>query len=260
MVIVCECGRTVKHLQSHVKRKIHRHCMRIKQNEKFSFFKNYEECGMSVESIICKLNNIPFVGNTNRLNNGFINDFETKIKHEFCKYMKILDISEYNGHRQNQSDFLLSNGKTLSVKTNYTNKGYKLCPQNIGQSTKKRFIQNFNLPSESTIEQIRSFIENNKVYLLNRYIENLFCCDYLLWFGIDIEKKTIESFLLKNDEITQINIHNKDVSLLRGNMVKEWKSCRISYKNNVIGEYQIHTNRDCVKFRFHTKKLNKLLV
>lgn len=262
MSVLCECGRRVKDLQNHVKRKVHRHFMREKQRQLLRSkitFNNYEQCGLSVESILCHLNNVKFVGNKNRLHSDFIYLFENKIKDEFIKYSDVLKISEHVGYNQNKTDFILRTGKTLSVKTNYTNKGYKLCPQNIGQSTKKKFIHNFDLPIDSDIVKIRDFIENNKGYLLHRYLSNLLCCDYLLWFGIDIEKKTVESFLIHGKKLVQTQIQNEDICLRRGNQLKEWKSCRISYQNSVIGEYQIHSNRDCVKFRFHTKNLSTLV-
>lgn len=262
MSVLCECGRKVKYLHEHMKRKVHRHYMREKQRRLLRskiVFENYEQCGLSVESILCDTSNVDFVGNTNRLHNDFINLFDSKIKKEFKKYDHVLKISEHTGHDHNQTDFVLSNGKSLSVKTNYTNKGYKLCPQNIGQSTKKKFICNFNLPHGSNVDEIRCFIENNKGYLLNRYLTNLFCCDFLLWFGIDIQNKTVESFLIQKNDLSYAELEHDKISLLRGNKLKEWKSCRISYQNSVIGEYQIHTNRDCVKFRFHTKSLTTLL-
>lgn len=50
----------------------------------------------------------------------------------------------------------------------------------------------------------------------------------------------------------------EELSLTRD--IKNWnESTTIKYKNISIGEYPIHTKRNCIKFRFHFKNVLKFL-
>ena len=63
-----------------------------------------------------------------------------------------------------------------------------------------------------------------------------------------IEKKPFHIHLIKK----------KEFSFTHG--IENWKeSTTIKYKKVSIGEYQIHKNRDCIKFRFNFKNMLNFL-
>lgn len=77
----------------------------------------------------------------------------------------------------------MSDGKTLSLKTTIK-RSNKVCPQKIGQPTRKRFKEYFNIDPEQLDPFIKCYIISNVDYFINRW-ENLWCCDYLLWLYKD---------------------------------------------------------------------------
>lgn len=169
----------------------------------------------------------------------------------------------------NPVDFMLEGGKTLSVKTNMR-AGSKIAPQILGQPTAKIFWQKFpeliphniNLKALSYEEQSKLFkitALTNTSHMLTKYWENLFDCDYLVYANNVIDKY---------DGISpnpNIKLYSKasapvfDASKIRftQNLTSWNESNTIKYDGVPIGEWQIHNNRDCFKFRFNLKGLEK---
>ena len=91
-----------------------------------------ETLGITVEYLICKKYNLEF-----KLQSKRVSDF----KNLDVIVDKALDsigiIRSYEGYKNGEHDFILESGKKLSVKTNYNIGSPKVCPQNIGQTTKK---------------------------------------------------------------------------------------------------------------------------
>lgn len=168
---------------------------------------------------------------------------------------------------QNPIDFLLEGGKTLSVKSNMRAAGM-VAPQNIGQPTSSTFWSRMphlvpaglDISSLSYAESASMFKQvalNNASVLLAEYWRNLFDCDYLIY---------ICNVLDRNDNLTNsptVSLYEKSHSPLwdprRISFTKDlnnWnESCTVKYASFSIGEFQIHNNRNCFKFRFNLKGL-----
>lgn len=170
---------------------------------------------------------------------------------------------EHVAEGQNAVDFLLEGGKTLSVKSNMRELG-KAAPQNIGQPTSATFWERlpFLVPDGVAINSL-SYSESAKVFkqvaqsntaaLLAEYWKNLFDCDYLLY---------VYNVLGQDNELsasTQVLIYEKSespqwdeskISFTR--TLLEWnESCTVRYGEISIAEFQVHSHRNCFKFRFN---------
>jgi hypothetical protein len=206
---------------------------------------------------------------SNRINNDYINMLSNalnKFKNEFQNNYNLI-CYKYLGNINNDIDFLCKNKKlktnniSLSVKSNI-NKNFLCCPQNIGQCTIKSFINKIkkhyyfkciklNLNSKF---QIKKFIINNINKLFTLYYNNLFKCNYLLW--IKKNKSNIDYQIIKRPKIIKLN--PKLFSFTKN--IKTWnESNTLKYNNLSIGVFQLHNNRNCIKFRFNLNNLLKLL-
>lgn len=168
---------------------------------------------------------------------------------------------------QNPIDFLLEGGGSLSVKTNMREAG-KVAPQNIGQPTSATFWARLPhlIPVGVDISSL-SYTESAKIFkqvaqsrttdLLREYWKNLFDCDYLLY---------VFDVLDRDDNLTdkpRVNVFKKSQSpewktsrLTFTRTLDDWnESCTVKYESVSIGEFQIHNNRNCFKFRFHLEGL-----
>lgn len=168
---------------------------------------------------------------------------------------------------QNPIDFLLEGDETLSVKSNMREAG-KVAPQNIGQPTSSTFWSKLpHLVPEGIDPTKLAYADSAKLFkqvaqarigtLLTVYWENLFDCDYLIY---------VYNVLDQNDNLSSIPIvrlYKKAkspawdltrVSFTRS--LEEWnESCTVKYDSESIGEFQIHNNRNCFKFRFNLSGL-----
>jgi len=174
---------------------------------------------------------------------------------------------------QNPIDFLLENDETLSVKSNMREAG-KIAPQNIGQPTSSTFWSKLpHLIPAGTDPTKLAYAESAKLFkqvaqtkietLLTAYWENLFDCDYLIY---------VSNVLDKNDNLTPsptVRLYKKAESpawdssrITFTRSLADWnESCTVKYGGESIGEFQIHNNRNCFKFRFNLSGLmaSKLL-
>lgn len=151
------------------------------------------------------------------------------------------------GSKQNIADFPLTNGLTLSVKSNQSQS--KVCPARMGQRTKKRFCEEFHLPKNIADFQMKSSIRKNSFKFTFKYYQNLFVCDYILW--IYKRKSEWNYLLIDRKKAFSYPFHIKEeLSFTRA--PNHWKeSTTIKYKKVSIGEYPIPNKRDCIKLRFH---------
>ena len=138
----------------------------------------------------------------------------------------------------------------LSAKT--TKKDGKVCPQVIGQPSKKKFCNYFGIDLTDDLEKIKSYIEINIISLLETYMENTFDCP-IVYYN---KKKNIIQFIKLKENI---NWKNKSISFSHILKNKKWnESSSIKIDNITIGEFQIHNKRDSIKFRWSFEKLLNL--
>lgn len=175
---------------------------------------------------------------------------------------------------QNPVDFILVGGKTLSVKTNQEGLG-KVAPQIIGQPTAEtyfsyleKYFDNFSLRDILVKLNLRDTYENrslifkkismsNTAAVVDMYWKNLFDCDfYLHFFNLDNYANPLNNYVLLGKEQPPVWDNDKfsfTRSLNSWNESNTLKYCGIS-----MGEFQVHHNRNCFKFRFNMKGVMEL--
>ena len=89
------------------------------------------------------------------------------------------------------------------------------------------------------------------------YVNHLFDSDWLLWIyktRNDFDYKSI-----KGNDIDDFKWEKEKFSFTK-KTVDEWiGSNSVKYDGLTIGEFQLHQNRNCFKFRFNMKNILKLL-
>ncbi len=221
---------------------------------------NNETLGISVENAICNIFHLEKPKHLELRSNPKLEAQVTGVILEAFSSMPkpIKYVGAEKGDRGGQSkspvDFILVGEKTLSLKTNI---GCKVCPPIIGQpsiETFKEYFANLILDAEHfSKESFKELVFNSIDVLMNEYLKNLFDCDYLLWIY-----KTRNSFEHK------ILSRNLSFSFEKGKFtftrsLENWnESNTVKYGGLTIGEFQVHTNRNCLKFRFDMKNLLKI--
>ena len=209
-----------------------------------------ESLGISLEQNLCLINKLSYPQSLIYRSWNFYNSDLQVILSEFSKDHPKIKFQKYIGSKQNVADFLLTDGSTLSVKSNKSHS--KICPSKIGQLTQKRFCEEFDLPKNV---DLKSFILKNVFKLTFKYYQNLFTCDYILW--VYKQKNKFDYLFIDRKNAFPYPFNKKEeFSFTRG--IENWKeSTTIKYKKVSIGEFQIHNKRDCIKFRFHFKNVVK---
>ena len=220
----------------------------LKKFDKLRFEKETNETfGIKVERSLCEIFCVKYPKHIYTRGGPRDKKITKQLKKIFRR--KKLYITNHIGTENKESDFIMFHKRSLSVKTNIN--GSKVCPQNIGQITKKKFDKVFK--TEAVDDQDRKeFIFRNISKMLEMYLENTFCCDYMLWFYKE-KNKFLHKILRKRD----ISRFIFDPNLITWTRTPEkWnESSTVKYKGISIGEFQIHNNRNCIKFRFNMKNL-----
>ena len=222
---------------------------------------NNETFGMSIENAICNLFNLDKPDHLEKRSNHIIELKSRDVILRAFKYIPkpIKYAGSEKGKFGNQSkspvDFILDGEKTLSLKTNI---GNKVCPPEIGQPSINTFKKHFAYLI-SDIDNFSAETFKNVVYesideLMNQYLFYLLDCDYLLWIYKD--KLNYNYKILSNNFKFQFE---KDKFSFTRNIDNWNESNTVKYCGITIGEFQIHTKRNCLKFRFNMKNLIQIL-
>ncbi len=156
-------------------------------------------------------------------------------------------------------DFELEGGLLLSVKTN---KGKKVCPPDVGQpgsETCLLYFKEFFTPGtiQVTSQSFKEMVFNHIEDLIPIYVEHLFESDWLLW--IYLEHDGYRYRTISRDEIKSFDWKRERFSFTK-KTVADWnESNTVKYDNNSVGEFQVHQNRNCFKFRFNMPVLISLI-
>lgn len=216
--------------------------------------KTNETAGMSCEKAICLSNNDENHSKICSLRCD--EELVKKLVEPFTQFQKdnsILALA-YRGYSDNKTDFVDVNGKTYSVKSNIRKNG-KVCPQVIGQPTKRKFIENVYNPINS-LEQDTSITDTDikqnffkyTDHYLNLYFQYLFCCDYIIHICIT-ENASQFNFQFKLIDKMKFIFEKEKITF--SNTCENWnESITVKYDNVSIGEFQMHRKRDSIKFRF----------
>lgn len=202
-----------------------------------------EDTGKIVEKAICDLIETPFGGKFKYAQE----DVDEMILRLGLVYEQLVGYV-HTGNVDNVYDFKKGE-RGLSVKTNKHNTDWKVCPQIIGQTTKKRFSAFFGLPDGSSVSDIKTFITTNTVRVLEAYVEKTFHCDVLYYNKGSDQVLWIE-------KISPLSFEGQELTFSHTEKQKDWNESTTLYmQGKALGEFQIHTHRDGVKFRFNLKSV-----
>ena len=224
---------------------------------------NNETFGMSIEKSLCEIYKLNNNIDEKRIDRIIINEIKDKLKNYLDKFN--IKISEYIGWNSNHIDFMLEDGRTLQVKTNF-NDSNKICPPKIGQCTKRTFLNNIAKKIIKNTElndnkEIKKFIIENNKKILKTYIEAYYISDLILYikkpknnqyFITLYDKINFDFSAIKNSEIT----FTKNLETWNESTTMKIKFDNINYS---LGEYQIHNHRDSIKFRFNRNNFHNLI-
>ena len=136
-----------------------------------------EDLGLIFEMAICLLYGIKYNGTFK---------YSLAAAHKLKDRLgKLKDIFPYElnhtAAKGYQYDFtgLVDTSIKLSAKS--TKEDGKICPQVIGQPTKKKFLDRFELDSSMNNEQIKKYIEENVNTMLTKYDECTFDCPIIYY-------------------------------------------------------------------------------
>ncbi|NBU34479.1 hypothetical protein EB118_14730 [bacterium] len=221
--------------------------------------KNTEQLGVYVERGICNLAKVPF--NTVRTYPMTPKYLLDDIRYALSEYLSEIGIICHTGHKNGSCDFQTHSEKTVSVKT-IMNSNNKICPQKVGQCTVKRFDEHFEVTQKGDTQGkpsrdvLKGYISKNLEKLVDEYLDNTFCCDHtiLVHFGKGVCYCIDKYGRLSFSRGLKFSLKNI-----------EWNESNTVYVKTplcskmTLGEFQIHNNRDSVKFRFNTNTLLKLI-
>jgi hypothetical protein len=263
-------GKTVMELQLHTNRsgyKIRLHRDNFPELLKVEKIINNSLLGDTAELAICNVFKLDPGVNSDRLVNNSDKSILSIFEKHYSKNEKKLfplkpvkysgtEKRKRGGNSKSGIDFYLEKENTLSLKTNKS-KSYKVCPPEIGQPSPKTFDLHFAnkgwYEGKMNEEKFRILVKdkNKLVLLLKEYVKFLNECDFLLW-SLYLNDKDISSKLINKKELENITFEPNLINF--SNDFTEKSSVTIKYgdaKSISLGEFQVHSARNSLKFRFN---------
>ena len=260
-------GKSIAEIQTHKERSFKFRFIVSAIPEWFKIVKqNNESLGMSAEGAICEYFNLK---KPKSFDTRVISTYVQKLMPVVEEAFKVLPAAIYHtgsmsGERGEQSkcayDFMLEGNQTLSLKTN---KGKMVCPPEVGQPGSKTCLLYFRefFPEgteEITREDFKRMVLENIEKIIPIYVEHLFDSDWLLW--IYQEKDDYKYKAINKDDVKEF-VWERDKFAFTKSTIDEWnESNTVKYDGTTIGEFQVHANRNCFKFRFNMKNLIDILI
>ena len=226
---------------------------------------NNETLGMSAEAAICKHFDIDEPDSfASRTSPTIVSKLIPIVEEAF----KILpnaqkhtgsETGSRGGNSKCSYDFVLSDGSTLSLKTN---KGKMVCPPEVGQPGADTCLQYFKdfLPADAntvTNESFKSMVYEHIDDIIPIYVNHMFDSDWLLW--IYQEKGKYEFKVINQNDINVFKWEKEKFSFTKTDISLWNESNTVKYDGKTIGEFQVHNHRSCFKFRFHLANLLTLI-
>jgi adenine-specific DNA-methyltransferase len=228
--------------------------------------KNTEQLGILVERTMCDIVDTPF--NTKRNYDSLPQDITEDISTTIGPVLKKMKL-KHVGNLNTKYDFI-DDTNTVSVKTIMN--GNKICPQNIGQCSLKRLREHLNRDFNvtdtdiDTLDKFKKYFLDNKMQMLQYYLENCFCCDTTIIYKfhkglVYIITKTTDTpkFLTSCTTSTSKSLEDWNESNTIYTTPNTTTDNIITSKKLSLGEMQLHKNRDCVKFRFNIDTLIEMI-
>ncbi len=227
---------------------------------------NNETFGITAEKTICDIYKLKYPNSfLNRYSPNLQSQLEDVAREAFSEIPKPIkycgsESGERGGNSKSSYDFILKGDETLSLKTNI---GKMVCPPEIGQPGSSTCYFYFSdLTKETKIDSVifKTMVFEYIEKMIPRYLKHLFDSDYLLRIYEDKEKSKDNlphfkyQIIEKNYGIN--SIWQKSKFTFSKKTIEEWNESNTVYYDGItLGEFQIHTNRNCFKFRFNFKNL-----
>ncbi len=232
---------------------------------------NNETFGITAEKTVCDLYNLKYP-------NNFLTRYSSDLQYQLNDVIldafrnlphPVKHCGSENGKRGGNSkssfDFILYGNKTLSLKTNY---GKKVCPPEVGQPNNKTcylYFKDFIDVDYIDKNVFKKMVFDKIEYIIPVYLKHLFDADYLLRIFENTNKDIIRTGEKFGYNILEKNhgenfLWEKELFNFSQTTIEDWnESNTVYYKNLTLGEFQIHNNRNCFKFRFHFDNLIKII-
>ena len=266
-------GKTVLELQLHTNRsgyKIRLHRDNFPDLLKTEKKINNSLLGDTAELAICNIYDLDPGVNSDRLINNSSKSILLAFENHYTKNKKVLfplspikysgtEKRDRGGNSKSGVDFYLEKGNTLSLKTNKS-KSYKVCPPEIGQPSPKTFDLHFSdkgwYSGNITEEKFRELVRDKTklVLLLKEYVTYLNECDYLLW-SLFLNEKDISSKLINKDELKNKTFQPNLIEYSNDFITKSSVTIKYGEPKISLGEFQVHSARNSLKFRFNFNNL-----
>ena len=205
-----------------------------------------EDLGLIFEMAVCLLYDIEYDG---KYKYSLEEAKSIKDKLHKLKCVFPYDIKHIAKNRS-KYDFVTTGDTKIFLSAKTTKKDAKVCPQVIGQPSRKKFCEFFGIDLDyDNLEEIKNYIETNVKKLLEMYVLNTFDCPIVYYNRF----KNIILFIKLKE-----NIDWSKYNILFSHNIKNKKwgeSSSIVINKITIGEFQIHNNRNCIKFRWYFEKL-----
>jgi hypothetical protein len=138
-----------------------------------------------------------------------------------------------------------------------------VCPPEVGQPGSKTCLLYFkhlfpNNTKEVSQENFKKMVYDNIDKLIPIYIEHLFDSDWLLWI---YEENNSYSFkAISKNQIKEKKWEKRRFTFTKEKLENWNESNTVKYDELSIGEFQVHQNRNCFKFRFNFQNLLKIIL
>lgn len=224
--------------------------------------------GMTIQRFICQKYNLPVHPNAeaqfaSSYCRGYESGLEALTEAVFQQIGKApkkcltFTPSENGKETLSPHNFLLSDGTTLSIRTNRT--GDRVAPRVVGQCGLAVFNAFFSELAGFEIkdkEQIKTVVLHHIEKMIPTFWDYLFVSDYTVWVRYDEGRYSYTVF--DRNQFVNIETEHDHFSFTRAG--EQWnESTTVKYKGISIAEIQIHKNRT-FKFRFIMKALQKFIV
>lgn len=229
---------------------------------------NNADLGITLQKIICDKYSLKlhqnaikqFAANYNEEYKNTLAPIINKIFNEINLFpIKCLTYAPSSNSKEKFSphNFLLSNGKTLSFRTNKSND--KVAPRVIGQCGINTFNSFFSDIAEYKIDnkkQIKNIIFENIEKMIPVFLDYLFVSDYTVWL-YENHTGNFDFEIFDRNNIVDISTDRDSYSFTK--TPDSWnESTTLKYNGVSLAEIQIHKNRT-FKFRFIMKSLRSFI-
>jgi hypothetical protein len=222
---------------------------------------------MTAEKVLCDLSGLECPGLSHRASP----ELEYKLKDACQAVVRELPplktwVGSQAGTRGGQSksvvDFITSDGKTVSVKTNIRSSD-KVCPPEVGQPGQATMEKYFGHLSRPPIdgEAFKRMCFERFPEMLAIYVKHLLDCDYLVWIGGD-RGGSFAATVYPRQDIDSIDWSQFRFTFSRS--PKTWNESStvrvwVDSQQYSLGEFQVHKHRSCYKFRLNLRTLMRLI-